>query len=85
MSKTGLSGGLRPADTTPALTKTSPVGGITITASATLGQFVISLASADTRALAPGSYYHEARVTDGTGHMEVVTTGTATLRRSATL
>lgn len=66
-------------DAVPALYKDT-AGGITIT-DAAAGKFTIALAPADTADLS-GKYYHEAEVTDQSGNVSTVTTGTITINLS---
>lgn len=65
----------------------STSAGITITGPATVDgvasvySLVITLAPADTKNLAPGARYHEAEITDASGAVATITTGTFTLVR----
>lgn len=65
----------------PIVTKSTGGGGITINNPPTAGKFTVTLADADT-AGKPGTYYHEARVTDSNGDSRVIATGTATINAS---
>lgn len=48
------------------------------------GSFEIYLFSSDTAALAPGTYFHEARILDADSQQDVVSTGTVVLLKSIT-
>lgn len=56
------------------------LGGVSIT-DAPNGKFSVQLNPNDTKTL-NGSYYHEAKVTDSTGNVSVVSTGTITINPS---
>ena len=59
-------------------TITKTVGsGITVT-DAAAGTFTITLAASDTASLA-GAYYHECQVTDSSGNISTIFTGTVTM------
>lgn len=58
--------------------KSTADGGVSITDAAN-GKFTVTLAPADTKTLAVGTYYHEAEVTDSLGNVSTVTVGKVTL------
>lgn len=62
-------------DASNAVYKDTASGGISISGTT----FTVALAPADTVALRPGDYYHEAEVTDAAGNVSTVTTGKVTI------
>lgn len=62
-----------PDDTGVILTKTTP-STVSVT-DATNGELTIPLAPADTEAISPGNYRHEAEITDASGNVSTVLVG----------
>ncbi|MEJ0015715.1 MAG: hypothetical protein WDN25_03965 [Acetobacteraceae bacterium] len=58
----------------PALISKQTGSGITVT-NAAGGTFVVAIAPADTAAITAGGYYHETQVTDASGNVSTVATG----------
>lgn len=58
-----------------ALVSKSTSSGITVTSAAN-GLFTVALAAADTATLEPGTYWHQATVTDGSGNVVTILTDT---------
>jgi hypothetical protein len=67
---------------TTVLDKVSPAVAILTQAGATLGQFTVTLARADTQDLKAGTYYHAAARTN-TGAYDIIAEGPAVLRKAA--
>lgn len=65
-------------DSTPTLTKSTSNGGVTIT-DAAAGEFRVELDPSDTASLS-GSWTHEAEVTDASGNVSTVLSGSVSIR-----
>ena len=72
----------RPQDGNALLTRSSTVGNINLTHADGAWAMSFTINHADTKALAPGGYYHDAIIVGGDGSISTVMTGKVEIRPS---